>query len=95
MLFSCSTSSSPMPAALLYLNVAISFLYYYTLNTDTNEGIPSTVGSKGRFGVIVVVPRPLMSNRFVTWFTLTRHGGFVELGSLGRFLIFWHALRFL
>ena len=35
--FSCSTSMSSMPAALLFLNAAIPFLYYSSLNADTND----------------------------------------------------------
>ena len=47
-----------MPAALLYLSVAIPFLYSSSLNDDTNEGIPSTVGSTGRIGFVGIVSRP-------------------------------------
>ena len=52
--FTCSTSTSSMPAALLYLSVAIPFLYSSSLNDDTNEGIPSTVGSTGRIGFVAL-----------------------------------------
>ena len=45
--FSCSTSMSSMPAALLFLSAAILFLYSSSLNVDTNDGFPSTVGSAG------------------------------------------------
>ena len=45
--FSCSTSMSSMPAALLFLSAAIPFLYSSSLNADTNDGSPSTVGSAG------------------------------------------------
>ena len=91
--FSCSTSTSYMPAALLYLSAAIPFLYSSSLNADTTEGIPSTVGSTGRFGFVGIVPRPLTSSRCATWFALTRHGGFVEVGLLDNFI--YHALRLL
>ena len=60
--FSCSTSTSSMPAALLYLSVVIPFLYFSSLNADTKEGIPLTVGSTGRFSFAGVVPRPLTSS---------------------------------
>ena len=49
-----------IPAA-LFLNAAIPFLYY-SLNVDTNERIPSTVGSTWRFGFVGIVPRPLTSS---------------------------------
>ena len=42
--FSCSTSMLSMPAALLFLSAAIPFLYSSSLNADTNDGFPSTVG---------------------------------------------------
>ena len=45
--FSFSTSMSSMPAALLFLSAAIPFLYSSSLNADTNDGFPSTVGSAG------------------------------------------------
>ena len=41
-----------MLAASVYLCAAIPFLLYYSLNADTNEGSPSTVGSTGRFGFV-------------------------------------------
>ena len=37
-----------MPADLLFLSVAIPFLYSSSLNADTNDGFPSTVGSAGQ-----------------------------------------------
>ena len=48
--FSCSTSMSSMPAALLFLSAAIPFLYSSSLNADTNDGFPSTVGT-GQVGL--------------------------------------------
>ena len=60
--FSCSTSTSPMPAALFYLSAAIPFLYSSSLNAATKEGIPSTVGSTGHFGFVGIVPRHLTSS---------------------------------
>ena len=59
--FSCSTSMSSMPAALLFLSAAIPFLYSSSLNADTNNGFPSTVGSAGHLGFIGIVPGPLTS----------------------------------
>ena len=50
MFFSCSTSMSSMPAALLFLSVAIPFLYSSSLNVDTNDGFLSTVRSAGHLG---------------------------------------------
>ena len=38
---------SSMPAALLFLSAAIPLLYSSSLNADTNDGFPSTVGSAG------------------------------------------------
>ena len=37
--FSCSTSMSSMPSALLFLSAAIPFLYSTSLNADTNDGV--------------------------------------------------------
>ena len=51
-----------MTAALLYLSAGIRFLYYSSLNADTNEGIPSTVGGTGRFDFVGIAPRPLTSS---------------------------------
>ena len=59
--FSCSTSMSSMPAALLFLSDAIPFLYSSSLNTDTNDGFPSTVGSTGNLGFVGIVALPLTS----------------------------------
>ena len=58
--FSCSTSMSSMPAA-LFLSAAIPFLYSSSLNADTNDGFPSTVGSAGHLGFVGIVPWPLTS----------------------------------
>ena len=91
--FSCSTSMSSMPAALLFLSVAIPFLYSSSLNADTNYGFPSTVGSAGHLGFVCIVP--LTSRWCATWVVLTRHGGVGEVGSLDSFLIVYHALRLL
>ena len=71
--FSCSTSMSSMPAALLFLSAAIPFLYSSSLNADTNDGFPSTVGSAGHLGFVVIVPWPLTSGWCATWLELTRH----------------------
>ena len=49
-----------MSAALLHLSAAILFMYSSSLNTDTNEGIPSRVGSTGHFGFVGIVLRPLV-----------------------------------
>ena len=59
--FSCSTSMSSIPAALLFLSAAIPFLYSSSLNADTNDGFPSTVGGAGHFGFVGIVPWPLTS----------------------------------
>ena len=67
---------SSMPAALLFLSAAIPFLYSSSLNADTNDGFPSTVGSAGHLGYVGIVPWPLTSRWCVTWLELTRHGGF-------------------
>ena len=48
--------------ALLYLSAGIHSLYSYSLNTATNEGIPSTVGSTGRFGFVDIAHLPLTSS---------------------------------
>ena len=61
MFFSCSVSMSSMPAALLFLSAAIPFLYSYSLNADTNDGFPSTVGSTGHLCFVDIVPWPLTS----------------------------------
>ena len=94
-LFSCSTSVSSMSAALFFLSAAIPFLYSSSLNADTNDGFPSTVGSAGHLGFVGIVPWPLTVRWCATWLELTRHGGFGEVGSLDSFLIVCHALRLL
>ena len=93
--FSYSTSMSSMPAALLFLSAVIPFLYSSSLNADTNDNFPSTVGSAGHLGFVGIVPWPLTSRWCATWLELTRHGGFGEVGSLDSFLIVCHALRLL
>ena len=93
--FSCATSMSSMPAALLFLSAAIPFLYSYSLNADTNNGFPFTVGSAWHLGIVGIVPWPLTSRWCATWLELTRHGGVGEVGSLDSFLIVCHALRLL
>ena len=65
--FSCSTSMSSMPVALLFLSAAIPFLYSSSLNADTNYGFPSTVGSAGHLGFVGIVPWPLTSRWCATW----------------------------
>ena len=54
--FSCSASISSMPAALLFLSAAIPFIYSSSLNADTNDGFPSTVGSARHFRFVGIVP---------------------------------------
>ena len=80
---------------LVVLSAAIPSLYSSSLNSDTKEGIPSTVASTGCFGFVGIVPRPLTSSWCATWFALTRHGGFVEVESLDSFLIVCHPLQML
>ena len=86
---------SSMPAALLFLSAAIPFLYSSSLNADTSDGFPSTVGSAGHLGSVSIVPWPLTSRWYSTWLELTRYGGFGEIGLLDGFLIVCHALRLL
>ena len=86
---------SSMPAALLFLCAAIPFLYSSSLNADTKDGFPSTVGSAWHLSFVGIIPWPLTSRWCVTWLELTRHGGFGEVGSLDSFLIVCHALRLL
>ena len=57
-----------------FLSVAIPFLYSFSLNADTNDGFPSTVGSAGHLGFVGIVPWPLTSRWCATWLELTRHG---------------------
>ena len=59
--FSCSTSISSMPVALLFLSADILFIYSTSLNADTNDGFPSIVGSAGHLGFVGIVPWPLTS----------------------------------
>ena len=51
-----------MPVNLLYLSAAIHFQYSSSINAEIKQGIPSTVGSTGRFGFVGIVPRTLMSS---------------------------------
>ena len=64
---------SSMPAALLFLSAAIPFLYSSSLNADTNDGFPSTVGTVGHLGFVGIIPLPLTSRWCATWLELTRH----------------------
>ena len=57
--FSYFTSIPSMHAALLFLSAAIPFLYSSSLNADTNDGFPSTVGSARHLGFVGIVPWPL------------------------------------
>ena len=86
---------SSMPDVMLFLSAAIPFLYSSSLNADTNDGFPYTVGSAGHLGFVVIVPWPLTSRWCATWLELTRHGGFGEVGLFDSFLIVCHALRLL
>ena len=94
--FSCSTSTSSLPAALLFFSAATPFLYSSSLKGCAIVGIPSWIGgSIGRFGFVGIVPWPLMSNLCATWLAFTSHGRFRVVGSLDSFLIVCHALRLL
>ena len=44
-----------------FFSAAIPFLYSSSLNADTNDGFPSTVGSAGHLGFVGIVPWPLTS----------------------------------
>ena len=57
---------SSMPAALLFLSSAIPFLYSSSLNADTNDGFPSTVGSAGHLGFVGIISWPLTSRCYAT-----------------------------
>ena len=46
---------SSMPAALLFLSAAIPFLYSSSLNADTNDGFPSTVGRQYNLLLLLVL----------------------------------------
>ena len=59
--FSCSTSMSSIPAALMFLSAAIHCMYSSSLNADTNDGFPFTVGSAWHLGFVGIVPWPLTS----------------------------------
>ena len=84
--FSCSTSTSSLPAALLFFSASIPFLYSSSLKGCAIVGVPSLIGgSIGRFGFVGIVPWPLMSNWSATWLAFTRHGGFGVVGS-GRWI---------
>ena len=43
---------SSIPAVLLFLSAAIPFIYSSSLNADTNDGFPTTVGSVGHLGFV-------------------------------------------
>ena len=53
---------SSMPPASLFLSAAIPFLYSSSLNADTNDGFPSTVGSTGHLGFVGIVPWLLLAS---------------------------------
>ena len=49
----------------------------------------------GSFGLVGIVPLPLMSYWCTTWLAFTRHGGFGVVGSVDSFLIVGHDIRLL
>ena len=59
--FSCPTSMSSMPAALLFVSTAIPVLYSSSLNADTSDGFRSTFGNAGHLCFVGTVPWPLTS----------------------------------
>ena len=68
--FSCSTSTSSLPAALLFFSAALPFLYSSSLKGCAFVGVPSWIGGSIGFGFVGIV---------------TRHGGFVVVGLLDSF----------
>ena len=94
--FICSTSTSSLPAALLFFSAAIPFLYSSSLKGCAIVGVPSWIGgSIGGFDFLGIIPWPFMSNWCATWVAFTRHGGFGVVGCLDSFLIIYHAIRLL
>ena len=93
---SCSTSTSAMHAALLFLSVAITFLYSSSVNGKTSDcSLCSTVVRIGRFGLVGLFPLPLTSSWCATLLALTKPGGVGFVGSLERLFIVFHAFRLL
>ena len=93
---SCSTSMSSMPAALLFLSVAIPFLYSSSVNGKTSDcSLCSTVVRIGRFGLVAMFPLPLTSSWCATWLELTKHGGIGIIGSLEMLVIAFHTSHML
>ena len=93
-LFSCSTSTSSMPAACLFLSAAIPFLYSSSEKGYTNVTSPvASVCTTWRLDWHGMVLWPLMSSWCATSLELTRHGGVEMVKSLERFLIVCNALR--
>ena len=81
---------SSMPDA-LFLSAAIRVLYSSSLNVDTNDDFPYTVGSAGHLGFVGIVPWPLTSRLVGVDETQRVWRG----GSMDSFLIVCHALRLL
>ena len=96
-LFSLSTKTSSLPAALLSLVMPLFyFLYFSLLKGYTMLVYPSAAGSgTGRFDVGGMLSLPLTRGWCATWCTLTRHGGMDVVESFDSFLIVFHVLRLL
>ena len=91
-LFSCSASTSSMPAVFPFLRAAIPFMYSSLEKGYTNVTSPiAPVNSTMRVGLLGMVLQPLMSQCCAICLELTRHGGVGVVGSLGRLLIYAHA----
>ena len=96
MLFSCSTNTSSMPAAFLFLNVAMPIVYSSPVKGNASEESSSiTRDNLGHLGFVGISPRRLTSSWCANWLAVTRQGGFGAIESLEIFLMVCHAFRLL
>ena len=85
-----------MPAAFLFLSVAMHFLYYSPAKGNTSEESSSLTGDNlGHLGFVSIYPRLLTSSWCATWLAVTRQSGLGDIESLDIFLIVCHAFRLL
>ena len=77
-----------MPAAFLFLSVAIPFLYSSPVKGNISEESSSLIWDNlGHLGFVGISPRLLTSSWCATWLAVTRQGGLGAIESLEIFLL--------
>ena len=85
-----------MPAAFLFLSVAMPFLYSSPVKWNTRDESSSLTGDNlGHLVFVGISARLLTSSWCATWLAVTRQGGFGAIESLEIFLIVCYAFRLL